>query len=32
MDKLEQTNIVKEVQNSFLEYSMSVIVSRQFQI
>ena len=28
MDKLEQTNIVKEVQNSFLEYSMSVIVSR----
>ena len=28
MDKLEQNNIVKEVQTSFLEYSMSVIVAR----
>ncbi len=28
MDKLEQNNIVTEVKNSFLEYSMSVIVSR----
>lgn len=28
MDKLEQRNIVKEVENSFIEYSMSVIVSR----
>ena len=28
MDKLEQRNIVNEVQKSFLEYSMSVIVSR----
>ena len=28
MDRLEQNNIVKEVQNSFLEYSMSVIVAR----
>ena len=27
-DKLEQNNIVKEVKDSFLEYSMSVIVSR----
>lgn len=28
MDHLETNNIVKEVQDSFLEYSMSVIVSR----
>ena len=28
MDKLEKNNIVKEVSDSFLEYSMSVIVSR----
>lgn len=28
MDKLEQNNIVKEVKDSFLEYSMSVIISR----
>lgn len=28
MDRLEKNNIVKEVQDSFLEYSMSVIVSR----
>lgn len=28
MDRLEQNNIVSEVRNSFLEYSMSVIVSR----
>lgn len=28
MDRLEQNNIVNEVQNSFLEYSMSVIVAR----
>lgn len=28
MDKLEQNNIVKEVRDSFLDYSMSVIVSR----
>ena len=28
MDRLEQNNIVKEVQTSFLEYSMSVIVAR----
>ena len=28
MDRLEQNNIVKEVRDSFLEYSMSVIVSR----
>lgn len=28
MDKLEKNNIVKEVRDSFLEYSMSVIVSR----
>ncbi len=28
MDKLEQNNIVNEVKDSFLEYSMSVIVSR----
>ena len=28
MDRLEQNNIVKEVKDSFLEYSMSVIVSR----
>ena len=28
MDRLEQNNIVKEVQDSFLEYSMSVIVAR----
>ena len=28
MDKLEQRNIVNEVEKSFLEYSMSVIVSR----
>ena len=28
MDKLEQNNIVKEVQDSFLDYSMSVITAR----
>ncbi len=28
MDRLEENNIVNEVKNSFLEYSMSVIVSR----
>lgn len=28
MDKFEQNNIVEEVRNSFLDYSMSVIVSR----
>ena len=28
MDRLEKNNIVKEVQDSFLEYSMSVIVAR----
>ena len=28
MDRLERNNIVKEVQDSFLEYSMSVIVAR----
>ena len=28
MDRLESNNIVKEVKDSFLEYSMSVIVSR----
>lgn len=28
MDRLEKNNIVQEVQNSFLEYSMSVIVAR----
>ena len=28
MDRLESNNIVKEVRDSFLEYSMSVIVSR----
>ncbi len=28
MDKLEQNNIVEEISKSFLEYSMSVIVSR----
>ncbi len=28
MDKIEQKNIVKEVETSFIEYSMSVIVSR----
>ena len=28
MDRLQQNNIVKEVQDSFLEYSMSVIVAR----
>ena len=28
MDRLEQNNIVKEVETSFLEYSMSVIVAR----
>ena len=28
MDRLEQNSIVKEVQDSFLEYSMSVIVAR----
>ena len=27
MDKLEQNNIVKEVQDSFLDYSMSVITA-----
>ena len=28
MDRLEKNNIVKEVKDSFLEYSMSVIVAR----
>lgn len=28
MDKLEEVNIAREMQNSFLEYSMSVIISR----
>ncbi len=28
MDRLEKNNIVKEIQDSFLEYSMSVIVAR----
>lgn len=28
MDRLEQNNIVKEVQKSFIEYAMSVIVAR----
>ena len=28
MDRLEQNNIVKEVQTSFLDYSMSVITAR----
>jgi len=28
MDRLEEVNIAKEMQNSFLEYSMSVIISR----
>ena len=28
MDRLEETNIVKEIKDSFIEYSMSVIVSR----
>ena len=28
MDRLEKNNLVKEVQDSFLEYSMSVIVAR----
>ncbi len=28
MDRLEQQNIVKEMEKSFLEYSMSVIISR----
>ena len=28
MDRLEQNNIVKEVKDSFLEYSMSVIACR----
>lgn len=28
MDRLEQNNIVKEVEDSFLDYSMSVIISR----
>lgn len=28
MDRLEKNNIVNEIRNSFLEYSMSVIVSR----
>ena len=28
MDRLEQNNIVTEIKDSFLEYSMSVIVSR----
>ncbi len=28
MDKLKNSNIVSEMQNSFLEYSMSVIISR----
>ena len=30
MDRLEKNNIVKEVKDSFLEYSMSVIVSRAY--
>ena len=28
MDRLEQNNIVNEVKDSFLEYSMSLIVAR----
>ena len=28
MDRLEHNNIVKEVQDSFLDYSMSVITAR----
>ena len=28
MDRLEQNNIVKEVRDSFLDYSMSVITAR----
>ena len=28
MDRLDNKNIVDEMQNSFLEYSMSVIISR----
>ena len=28
MDKINQNNIVTEVQESFLDYSMSVIVAR----
>ena len=28
MDRLENNNIVKEVQDSFLDYSMSVITAR----
>ena len=28
MDRLEQNNIVKEVKDSFLDYSMSVITAR----
>ena len=28
MDKIEQNNIIKEVKDSFLDYSMSVIISR----
>ena len=28
MDRLENSNIVTEMQKSFLEYSMSVIISR----
>ena len=28
MDRLEETNIVKEIKDSFIEYTMSVIVSR----
>jgi len=28
MDRLEEVNIAREMQNSFLEYSMSVIISR----
>ena len=27
-DRLEENNIVKEIKDSFIEYSMSVIVSR----
>lgn len=28
MNRLEEVNIAREMQNSFLEYSMSVIISR----
>ena len=32
MDRIIEKNIVQEVKDSFLEYSMSVIVSRAIQI